>query len=159
MSDVEIDYEYLTQKALKGVLRDVLEMTRELGKPPGEHHFYIEFLTNAPSVEIPGFLREAYPERMTIVLQHQFANLTLSEEAFEVTLWFKGREARLHVPFEAVTSFADPSVQFGMRFLAPAEMRETEHSQSAETAPEAAEEKEDSSDGAEVVSIDAFRKK
>ncbi|MBB5518352.1 SspB family protein [Amphiplicatus metriothermophilus] len=159
MSDVEIDYEYLTQKALKGVLRDVLEMTRELGEPPGEHHFYIEFLTDAPGVEIPDFLRESYPERMTIVLQHQFANLAVSEEAFEVTLWFKGREARLRVPFEAVASFADPSVQFGMRFLAPAEAREAEQPESAAPAPDPDETKNAADAGAEVVSIDAFRKK
>ena len=82
----------------------------------GEHHFYIEFLTQAPDVSIPDHLIEDYPERMTIVLQHQFQNLDVTEDGFGVTLWFKGKESRLEIPFHAVTSFADPSVKFGLRF-------------------------------------------
>ncbi|MEQ8935259.1 MAG: ClpXP protease specificity-enhancing factor SspB [Amphiplicatus sp.] len=114
MSDVEFDYDYLTQRALRQVVKDVLEMTAEIGATPGEHHFYIEFATQAPGVIIPDELIETYPERMTIVVQHQFENLVVRDDEFALTLWFKGIESRLTIPFEAVTSFADPSVQFGL---------------------------------------------
>ena len=109
MSDVEIDYDFLTQTALKRVLRDVLVMTEELGAAPGEHHFYIEFETGAEGVVIPEDLASAYPERMTIVLQHQFDDLAVRDDEFSVTLWFKGKQARLTVPFDALIRFPDPS--------------------------------------------------
>ncbi len=164
--DVELDYDYLMQKALRHLMRDVLEIVRDIGDAPGEHHFYIEFLTGAPGVSIPDHLKEEYPERMTIVLQHQFENLTIDDDGFGVTLWFKGRETRLEIPFFAVTSFADPSVQFGLRFE-PADDGAASDDQSADKppasedakdAPEAGG-KEKPSDGADVVSLDAFRKK
>ena len=158
MSDVEFDYEYLTQKALRQVLKDVLEITAELGATPGEHHFYIEFLTGAPGVSLPDALRETYPERMTIVLQHQFENLVVSDEGFAVTLWFKGEESRLAIPFEAVTSFADPSVGFGLRF-AP-ERREAEPAKPpAPVAKLESVKTPAKAEGGEVVSLDQFRKK
>lgn len=118
--DIELDYHFLTNNALKGVVRDVLALTQELGTAPGEHHFYVEFLTQAPGVSIPQRLLVDYPERMTIVLQHQFEALEVDDDHFEVTLYFKRQPARLIIPFDAVTSFADPSVQFGLRFDAPA---------------------------------------
>lgn len=169
--DIELDYDYLMHKALRTLMRDVLEMVAELGDAPGAHHFYIEFATKAPGVDIPETLKEEYPERMTIVLQHQFENLVVEEDKFGVTLWFKGNESRLVIPFQAVTSFADPSVQFGLRFEPLTEEAadndggvETETqapSDDAEPkAPEAeADAKEKSGDGADVVSLDAFRKK
>lgn len=160
MSDVEIDYDYLTQNALKRVVRDVLTMTEELGAAPGDHHFYIEFETAADGVSLPDHLRAQYPDRMTIVLQHQFDGLEVTDEGFTVTLWFKNVQARLSVPFDAVTSFADPSVQFGLRFEGagparapvPATPIKPAVAAKAEKAPAAAE-------GAAVVSLDAFRKK
>ena len=169
--DVELDYDYLMHKALRYLMRDVLEMVAELGDAPGTHHFYIEFLTQAPGVSMPDHLKEDYPERMTIVLQHQFEDLVVANDGFSATLWFKGKESRLQVPFEAVTSFADPSAQFGLRFEtgdeedaqkdAPAEEPAAPEAE-AEPAPEpeeadAGEEKK--GDGADVVSLDAFRKK
>lgn len=155
MSDVEIDYDFLTQQALKRVLRDVLVMTEELGAAPGDHHFYIEFETGADGVIIPDDLLTAYPERMTIVLQHQFDDLAVREEEFSVTLWFKGKQARLTVPFNAVTSFADPSVQFGLRF--DASPRTHAAAEEPETPPYQTAEKE--SEGAAVLQLDSFRKK
>jgi len=155
LSDVEIDYDFLTQTALKRVLHDVLVMTEELGAAPGEHHFYIEFETGADGVVIPDDLISAYPERMTIVLQHQFDDLSVREDEFSVTLWFKGKQARLTVPFDAVTSFADPSVQFGLRFdTAP-------HTKTAKVEVEKPVEPaaEDDVHGAAVLQLDAFRKK
>ena len=116
MSDIELDYDYLTQKALRNVIADVLTITAEMGEAPGEHHFYIEFLTQAPGVSLPDHLIETYPDRMTIVLQHQFSNLKVEDEGFSVTLSFKGKPSNLEIPFDAVTSFADPSVKFGLRF-------------------------------------------
>lgn len=167
--EIEFDYDYLMQKAFRYLMRDVLIMVAELGDAPGEHHFYIEFLTGAPGVSIPDHLKEQYPERMTIVLQHQFENLTVSEDGFEVTLWFKSKESRLKVPFDAVTSFADPSTQFGLRFepgekkpdnRAPEGLPEPEAAQDdqKEAKPEA-EPKKKNGDGADIVSLDSFRKK
>ena len=117
--DAELDYAWLTQDALRGVVRSVLETTVALGMPPGEHHFYIEFLTTAPGVQVSDRLRAQYPERMTIVLQHQFEALEVDAEGFAVTLHFGGVADRLIVPFAAVTQFADPSASFALQF-APA---------------------------------------
>lgn len=176
MSDVELDYQYLANRALRAVVRDVLDISAELGAAPGEHHFYIEFLTRADGVGIPDHLLESYPERMTIVLQHQFYDLEVDDEGFAVTLKFKGKPARLTVPFEAVTSFADPSVNFGLRFDdAPLasnspEQQEDDNDDAPEAAAappaklptkpaKAAEPEPAKESGGEVVSLDAFRKK
>jgi len=160
LSDVEIDYDYLTQQALKQVVRDVLKMTEELGAAPGDHHFYIEFETGAEDVVIPDHLRAQYPQRMTIVLQHQFDGLEVRDDGFSVTLWFKNVQSRLNVPFDAVTSFADPSVQFGLRFegSAPARAPVPATPITPAVAPKA-EKPAPPADGAAVVSLDAFRKK
>lgn len=156
MNDVELDYDYLTQRALRQVVREVLEMTAELGATPGEHHFYIEFATQAPGVIIPEELLESYPSRMTIVIQHQFENLLVRDDEFAVTLWFKGRESRLTIPYEAVTSFADPSVQFGLRFAETPGAPERPQETPAPTAEPAAEKPPETG---QVVSLDQFRKK
>jgi len=161
VSDVEFDYDYLTQRALRQVVKDVLEMTAEIGATPGEHHIYIEFATQAPGVIIPDELIETYPERMTIVVQHQFENLVVRDEEFALTLWFKGIESRLTIPFEAVTSFADPSVQFGLRFAEPLEQAGAKPAAStkAEKADETKTEPEKPAESGQVVSLDQFRKK
>ena len=155
MKDIEIDYDYLTQQALRRVVRDVLSMTEELGAAPGDHHFYIEFETQAEGVSIPDHLLTSYPSRMTIVLQHQFDDLEVRDDDFSVTLWFKGQQARLTVPFDSVTSFADPSVQFGLRFDVPAGETKPKASESRIEEPAAAP----ASGGASVLQLDAFRKK
>lgn len=153
MSDVELDYAYFMDNALRRVVYDVLTITRDLGMAPGAHHFYIEFLTRGEGVSIPERLIEAYPEKMTIVLQHQFKDLEVHEDRFEVTLWFKGEASRLQVPFDAVTAFADPSVQFDLRF-SQAERAHPDPDPAASEDP--ATEKVS---GADVVSLDSFRKK
>jgi hypothetical protein len=155
LKDIEIDYDYLTQQALRRVVRDVLHMTEELGEAPGDHHFYIEFETQAEHVSIPDHLLASYPLRMTIVLQHQFDDLEVRDDDFSVTLWFKGQQARLTVPFDAVTSFADPSVQFGLRFDAPVSEAKTKAAEPRIEEPAA----EPASGGAAVLQLDAFRKK
>jgi hypothetical protein len=110
-----IRYDLLAQDALRGVVRAVLADTAKHGLP-GEHHFYISFDTTADGVQISARLREQYPQEMTIVLQHQFWDLAVSEDSFEVGLSFGGVPERLSVPFEAIKSFFDPSVQFGLQF-------------------------------------------
>jgi hypothetical protein len=110
-----IRYDLLTQQALRGVVRNVLTDAAKKGLP-GDHHFYIAFDTNAEGVRMPDRLRAQYPNEMTIILQHQFWDLKVFEDAFEVGLSFGGVPATLHVPFEAVKGFFDPSVQFGLQF-------------------------------------------
>jgi hypothetical protein len=110
-----IRYDLLAQEALRGVIQRVLADVAKNGFP-GEHHLYVTFDTQAPGVRISPRLRELYPEDLTIVLQHQFWDLVVGEEGFEVGLSFKGVPERLGVPFAAVKGFFDPSVQFGLKF-------------------------------------------
>jgi hypothetical protein len=110
-----IRYDLLVQDALKGVVRKVLVDTAKDGLP-GEHHFYISFRTDFPGARLSNRLREKYPQEMTIVLQHQFWDLGVTEHAFEIGLSFSGVPERLLIPFDALTGFFDPSVQFGLKF-------------------------------------------
>lgn len=164
-------YDQLAQNALRGVVRDALRRVEKSGLP-GEHHFYIQFLTKYPGVNIGARLSERYPREMTVVLQHQFFNLNVTEERFQVELSFDNIPERLIVPFAAVKGFLDPAVQFGLQF-------EVVEAESAEAAAEikakkAVEQKntiktpesQDTPEGEEkpteapkVVSLDAFRKK
>jgi hypothetical protein len=118
-----IRYDLLAQEALRGVVQRVLTDVAKNGFP-GEHHLYITFDTRAAGVRISPRLHELYPEDMTIVLQHQFWDLVVNEEGFEVGLSFKGVPERLGVPFSAIKGFFDPSVQFGLKFEVAAEPAE-----------------------------------
>ncbi|MFD1331683.1 SspB family protein [Methylopila musalis] len=157
-------YDLLTQKALRGVVRDVLARVAREGAP-GEHHFYISFRTTDPDVKLSSRLRERYPAEMTIVLQHQFWDLIVSDIGFEVGLSFGGVPEKLVVPFDSVTGFFDPSVQFGLKFDNPDEIEATDEDaepDAAEDAPAAlvaATEEAPAEGGAQVVSLDKFRKK
>jgi len=111
----QIRYDLLTQQALRGVVRSVLADAAKKGLP-GDHHFYISFNTEADGVRMSERLRAQYPQAMTIILQHQFWDLTVTDLAFEVGLSFGGVMERLTVPFEAISGFFDPSVQFGLQF-------------------------------------------
>jgi len=111
----EIDYPDLLRRATLGLVREVLTRVEAEGLP-GEHHFYLSFATGAPGVEIAPSLHGEYPETMTIVLQNQFWELVVEDDAFAVTLRFGGDYQRLRVPWEALTSFLDPSVPFGLDF-------------------------------------------
>ena len=119
----QIRYDLLTQQALRGVVRNVLTDTAKKGLP-GDHHFYISFDTKADGVHMSDRLRAQYPDEMTIILQHQFWDLKVSEDEFEVGLSFGGVPERLTVPFEAINGFFDPSVQFGLQFEEVAEGEE-----------------------------------
>jgi len=110
-----IRYDILTQDALRSVVRTVLEDAARNGLP-GEHHFYVAFDTRADGVKLSQRMRTQYPEEMTVVLQHQFWDLVVTDEQFEVGLSFGGVPERVVVPFAAIKSFVDPSVQFGVQF-------------------------------------------
>ena len=154
-----IGYHALTDAALRGVVRDALRRIEKQGLI-GSHHFYLTFRTGWPGVDIPDFLRQEYPEEMTIILQHQFWGLKVKEDRFEVTLTFKKVPATLSAPFAALTSFMDPGVQFGLQF-------KTEETAAANTGgppkpqPAAAEKGTEPGppQAADVVSLDKFRKK
>lgn len=176
-----IGYQALTDQALRGVVRDALRRIEKSGLI-GAHHFYLTFKTHAEGVDIPEFLREQYPDEMTIIIQHQYWALKVKDDYFEVTLTFKKLPAPLHIPFNALTAFFDPGVQFGLQFrseseaaakpgtgpvavpAAPAEP-EAETPEPVAAMPAAGEKKPAAEKPAEktgpgeVVSLDSFRKK
>jgi hypothetical protein len=114
--ELQINYEALEQHARRGIVHAALVLVAEAGRLPGEHHFYIAFDTRAPGVVVSRRLKQKYPEEMTIVLQHQFSNLIVSEDRFEVTLSFGNVPERLTIPLRAVRVFFDPSVPYGLQF-------------------------------------------
>ena len=174
MATDHIRYDVLARDALRGVLRRVLSDAAEHGLP-GEHHFFITFLSTAEGVKLSPRLLAQYPEEMTVILQHQFWDLVVTEDRFEVGLSFGGIPERLVVPFNSIKSFFDPSVQFGLQFdpsesgaEAPAANLPAVAAPSALTVasppatspvPESADEPAKPSEGAEVVRLDRFRKK
>lgn len=123
-------YDLMVQDALKGVVRKILAEAGRDGLP-GEHHFYITFRTTAPGVRLSQRLRDKHPDEMTIVLQHQFWDLNVSDHAFEVGLSFSGVPERLLIPYDAITTFFDPSVQFGLKFETQEASAETPASEPA----------------------------
>ena len=110
-----IRYDLLVQDALRGMVRDLMSKAAREGLP-GDHHFFVTFKTHAPGVQLSSRMKAQYPEEITIVLQHQFWDLIVSERQFEVGLWFYNIPERLVVPFSALTGFHDPSVPFTMKF-------------------------------------------
>ena len=135
MSSDLMNYEQMTQLALRGVVRDaVRRVIREDGLP-GAHHFYITFLTRYPGVEIDEGLAAKYPEEITIVLEHQYWDLNAYETEFEVTLKFGGIPKYLKVPYHAISRFHDPSVGFALQFDPPPEMETTDLTPVAQLAP------------------------
>ncbi|PCJ44121.1 MAG: hypothetical protein COA81_03335 [Alphaproteobacteria bacterium] len=155
MTETLIQYDNMVQMALLSVVRDVLQNTAKEGLP-GEHHFYITFSTTHPDTSIPPYLKERYPEEMTIVVQNQFSNLKADDAHFEISLSFNGKLENLSIPFLALEGFFDPSVDFGLHFHA------TEVNNDNEDEPQTlpvAENQKDDSDADNVVTLDTFRKK
>ncbi len=166
MSEDLMGYPELMERALRSVVRAALERIADDG-PPGEHHFYLTFRTDAPGVDISSRLAAQYPDEMTIVLQHQFWGLETDDDGFAVTLSFSGVSERLVVPWDAMVGFLDPAVEFGLRFGTDLEAVLDGDSDEGETgegeaedseAPEADEADEAGKTG-EVVTLDSFRKK
>ncbi|HTJ57057.1 MAG TPA: SspB family protein [Devosiaceae bacterium] len=162
MPEDHIRYDILAQEALRGVVRKVLSEIAKTGLP-GEHHFFISFVTRAPGVRISQRLLEQYDKEMTIVLQNQFWDLKVHEASFEVGLSFDGHPETLVIPFTAIKGFFDPSVQFGLQFdPATATATAVEHVPAAEPEPSTGEPLPAPSSepaGEKVVSLDSFRKK
>lgn len=159
-----MDYNAMVEKAMRSVVRQSLQVAGTKGLP-GEHHFYITFRTNHTGVTIPDFLRLKYPESMTIVLQHQFFNLRVGKNGFSVQLSFNKQVCDLRIPFDALQTFADPSVNFGVQFNAvdfdedgftDYELVDFDLALSNDSENKA---KPKDNQGEKVVSLDAFRKK
>lgn len=149
-----IDYGYLMHRAMRGLIQTVLREVAEQGLP-GAHHFFITFDTRHPGVEMADWLRARYPEEMTVVIQHWFENLVVTDEGFSITLNFGNNPEPLVIPFDAVHTFVDPSVEFGLRFETQEYDEDDEDEEDEDEAPEAAEKPRTE---AEVVSLDQWRK-
>lgn len=160
MSSDLLRYDRMVEAALRHVVRDALKEV-EIHGLPGEHHFFISFRTQFPGVVMPEFLRAKYPEEITIVLQFQFYGLEVNDERLQVTLSFNGNHERLVVPLAAITTFADPSVNFALQFQ-PVDADETDVEEDGEEAEEVEAEAPAADEPREtgtVVKLDAFRKK
>lgn len=160
MSDPEsvLDYPRWITEALRVVAQRALEHVEHEGLPD-EHHFLLSFRTRAEGVRVPAFLRDQYPEEVTVVLQHQYWDLVVDEEAFSVTLTFGGARQRLFVPWPALTAFADPAAQLALRFeMAAAEEGAAGESDGNAGSPGAGEDSGGDEPG-QVVSLDRFRKR
>lgn len=146
-----IDYGRLMHSAMRDLIRKVLTSVAENGLP-GQHHFFVTFDTRHPDVAIADWLRDRYPEDMTVVLQHWFENLEVDEDGFSITLNFGDSPELLVIPFDAIRTFVDPSVEFGLRFDSQAAEEDDEDEELVE------EDDAAPSRDAEVVSLDSFRK-
>ncbi|MFC6638318.1 hypothetical protein GV827_00125 [Sulfitobacter sp. JBTF-M27] len=157
----EIDYGNLMHDAMRGLIRKVLLDVADRGLP-GNHHFFITFDTSHPDAELADWLSDRYPGEMTVVMQHWYDNLKVTDEGFSVTLNFGDAPEPLYIPYDAIRTFVDPSVEFGLRF----EQQEGEDADEDDTATvDAAEDNppktpvtEDKAKDAEIVSLDSFRK-
>ena len=156
-----IDYGNLMHSAMRGLIQKVLTDVHENGLP-GQHHFFITFDTLHPDVEIADWLSDRYPEEMTVVMQHWFDGLDVTDEGFSVTLNFVENPEPLYIPYDAIKTFVDPSVEFGLRFETQEDDDDLETVDDVEQIPEAPIENvvddEPEQKDAEVVSLDAFRK-
>ena len=177
MSQDLMEYAKMMEDAVRGVMREALVRTAADGLP-GLHHFYITFRTTAPGVAISEHLIAQHPDEMTMVIEHQFWDLEVTEEGFSIGLAFGGTREMLNIPFEAVTAFVDPSVKFGLQFGAHSVDQPGEQTagQTGPTGPtevaaapkpeeksvesgENADEPEDPPGGGTVIALDRFRKK
>lgn len=166
MGHDHIRYDILAQDALRGVIRKVLAEVAATSRLPGDHHFFITFLTGAPGVRISQHLKAKYAEQMTIVIQHQFWDLKVTDSLFEIGLSFSDTPEKLVIPFNAIRGFYDPSVNFELEFDVPLSDEEendaeiTAYPLESVSKPEEGETaKSDEKKEGSVVSLDAFRKK
>ena len=160
-----LGYHALTQAAYRGIVRAAMERAALTGYLPGDHHFYVTFRTHQHGVTMEDWLKDKFPEEMTIVIQHQYKNFVVQDDGFEITLMFGGRPQPLRVPFGAVTRFFDPSTNFGVQ-IDPQDTRADDNlpavipaKRSAIVATPQAPAPEPSAEVKTVVSLDAFRRK
>lgn len=146
-----IDYGNLMHRAMRGLIQTVLKDVAEHGLP-GDHHFFITFDTNIEGVKIADWLRSRYPGEMTLVVQHWFENLVVTDHGFQVTLSFGGNPERLEIPFDAVRTFVDPSVEFGLRFETHEDDDEEDSDDDGDDDPPSPQQ------DAQIVRLDKFRK-
>jgi hypothetical protein len=164
MSEDLLRYDLMIEAALRDVVRETMETVARDGLP-GDHHFYVTFLTKFPGVRVPDYLQKQYPEEMTIVLQYQFFGLKLEDDCIRVMLSFNNVKESLVVPIDAITTFADPSVNFALQFQNASEVGAVGEGESKESAAANAGEKEQDGNTekkeprGEVISLDKFRKK
>ena len=150
-----IDYGSMMHDAMRGLIKRLLQDIAEARELPGDHHFFITFDTMHPGVQVPDWLVDRYPDEMTIVVQHWFENLNVTEEGFSITLNFGDSPEPLYIPFLAMRTFVDPSVEFGLRFE---HIEEDVPEKSEAPMHENAEPEDEIREEAQVVSLDSFRK-
>ena len=148
-----IDYGNLMHNAMRGLILDVLRMVEKDGLP-GDHHFFITFDTRHPDAAMADWLHERYPEEMTVVMQHWYEGLAVDDDGFAITLNFGDTPEPLYIPFDAIRTFVDPSVEFGLRF----ETSDSEDDEDAEAPMAQDVEPEAAKSDAQIVSLDSFRK-
>lgn len=153
----DIDYGNLMHKAMRGLIRDVLEDVAAKGLP-GQHHFFITFDTTHPDAELADWLSDRYPGDMTVVMQHWFDDLKVDADGFAVSLNFGDQPERLYIPYDAIRTFVDPSVEFGLRFESGEEEDKDDSADDASAEEAAKAEEVPAHPDAEVVSLDSFRK-
>ena len=151
----KIDYGTLMHRAMRSLIQDVLSDVSKNGLP-GQHHFFITFDTMHPDVEIADWLSDRYPEEMTVVIQHWFENLDVSDDGFAVTLNFGNNPEPLYIPYDAIRTFVDPSVEFGLRFETQDD--DDDEDEAIEDEAPVAHDAEPEEKDAEIVSLDQFRK-
>ncbi|MGI9391835.1 MAG: SspB family protein [Boseongicola sp.] len=156
--DRSIDYGNLMHSAMRGLIRTVLTDIAASGLP-GQHHFFITFDTMHPDVEIADWLSDRYPDEMTVVMQHWFENLDVGDDGFAVTLNFGDSPEPLYIPYDAIRTFVDPSVEFGLRFETQEELDEEKSAPTVTSVTESNDgSKEKPENKADIVSLDSFRK-
>jgi hypothetical protein len=155
-----IDYGNLMHEAMRGLIRRVLQDVSDQGLP-GNHHFFITFDTSHPDAELADWLSDRYPDEMTVVMQHWYDGLDVGADGFAITLNFGDAPEPLYIPYDAIRTFVDPSVEFGLRFEQQESEEEDEDRDEAtldQTDEEELEVAEEPTKDAEIVSLDSFRK-
>ena len=153
----DINYGNLMHTAMRGLIKTVLAQVSEEGLP-GSHHFFITFDTRHEGVELADWLRQRYPGDMTIVMQHWFENLIVDEDGFSITLNFGDTPEPLYIPYSAIKTFVDPSVEFGLRFESSNEDEDEELSEASDALEAEDQDTDEEQHDADVVSLDSFRK-